>query len=523
MSDVDRSSALVALGIFCSRLTGFLRQRVFAHYFGLQSDAADAFTAGFRIPNFLQNLFGEGALSASFIPVYAALVARDDRREAARVAGAVAALISVLTTAVVLVGVLLTPALVWAIAPGFAGDKRELTIAIVRILFPGAGLLVLSAWCLGVLNSHRRFLLSYLAPVIWNAAMIATLLWWGAQASLPRLAVILAWGAVAGSALQLLVQLPAVFALVPDLRLRLEWSEDVRTIVRNFVPVFFSRGVVQVSAYVDQILASLLPTGAVTGLANAQLLYTLPVSLFGLSVSAASLPAMSAAVGLDQAGVLRDRVNRGLRQIAFFVVPSAVAFLLLGDIIAAALFQTGRFGYADAVFVWGILAGSSLGLLATTLARLYASTYYALRDTRTPLRYALVHVFVVITLGYVAAIVLPPALGIDPLWGTAGLTASASVAGWIELTLLRRTLNSRIGSTGIPWSLSVKLWSASLGAAAVAWIVRLTAPALHPIATAGLVLLPFGGSYWLLALGVGIPEARALLRRLRPQSPTPNP
>lgn len=300
MCDVDRSSALVALGIFCSRLTGFLRQRVFAHYFGLQSDAADAFMAAFRIPNFLQNLFGEGALSASFIPVYAALVARDDRREAARVAGAVAALISLLTTALVLIGVLLTPALVWLIAPGFEGAKRDLTVAIVRVLFPGAGLLVLSAWCLGVLNSHRRFLLSYLAPVIWNVAMIATLLWWGAHVDLPQLAIILAWGAVVGSALQLLVQLPAVLALVPDLRLRLEWSGDVRATVRNFVPVFFSRGVVQVSAYIDQVLASLLPTGAVTGLANAQLLYTLPVSLFGLSVSAASLPAMSAAVGLTR-------------------------------------------------------------------------------------------------------------------------------------------------------------------------------------------------------------------------------
>ena len=197
----------------------------------------------------------------------------------------------------------------------------------MRILFPGAGLLVLSAWCLGILNSHRRFLLSYLAPVIWNVAMIVTLLWWGAIVPLPRLAVLLAWGAVAGSALQMLVQLPAVLRLVPDLRLRLELSEHVRTTVRNFVPVFVSRGVVQISAYIDAVLASLLPTGAVTGLANAQLLYTLPVSLFGLSVSAAALPAMSGAVGLDALDTVRDRVNSGLRQIAFFVVPSAVAFL----------------------------------------------------------------------------------------------------------------------------------------------------------------------------------------------------
>src|SRR5207244_13479806 len=174
-----RSAILVAAGILTSRLAGFVRLRVFAYYFGLESDAADAFNAGFRIPNFLQNLFGEGGLSASFIPVYAALLAREDRREADRVAGAVASLLALIVGVVVLIGVLATPVLIAAIAPGFKGAKRELTIEIVRILFPGAGLLVLSAWCLGVLNSHHRFFLSYTAPVIWNVALLVTLLLYG--------------------------------------------------------------------------------------------------------------------------------------------------------------------------------------------------------------------------------------------------------------------------------------------------------------------------------------------------------
>jgi putative peptidoglycan lipid II flippase len=183
---------------------------VFAHYFGLESDAADAFNAAFRIPNFLQNLFGEGALSASFIPVYASLIASGKQRDADRVAGAVAALLGLAVAILVLAGVATTPALIAAIAPGFTGAKRELTIQIVRILFPGAGLLVLSAWCLGVLNSHHRFLLSYTAPVMWNAAMIATLVAFGGHSTLPRLAIVLAWGSVVGSALQLAVQVPAV-------------------------------------------------------------------------------------------------------------------------------------------------------------------------------------------------------------------------------------------------------------------------------------------------------------------------
>jgi putative peptidoglycan lipid II flippase len=209
------------------------------------------------------------------------------------VAGAVGALLALVVSVVVLAGVVATPALSAVVAPGFTGEKRDLTIAIVRVLFPGAGLLVVSAWCLGVLNSHNRFLLSYLAPVTWNVAMIATLIVFGA-APLPDLAMKLAWGSVAGSALQCGVQLPVVLRVANGLRLSFDTrSEHVRGIIANFVPVFISRGVVQVSAYVDQILASFLPTGAVTGLQNASLLYTLPVSLFGMSVAAAELPTMS--------------------------------------------------------------------------------------------------------------------------------------------------------------------------------------------------------------------------------------
>ena len=218
-----RSALLVAAGILLTRLTGLVRQRVFAHYFGLGAEA-DAFSAAFRIPNFLQNLFGEGALSASFIPVYASLLARGERREADRVAGAVASLLALAVSAIVLVGVLATPLLIDADRAGFDGEQRALTIRLVRILFPGAGLLVLSAWCLGVLNSHRRFLLSYTAPVMWNAAMIVTLVVFGGQTPLPRLAVILAWGSVVGSALQFVVQLPAVLRVAPGIRLTLRMA-----------------------------------------------------------------------------------------------------------------------------------------------------------------------------------------------------------------------------------------------------------------------------------------------------------
>jgi putative peptidoglycan lipid II flippase len=294
-------------------------------------------------------------------------------------------------------------------------------------------------------------------------------------------------------------------------------SENVRTVLRNFVPVFFSRGVVQISAYVDSLLASLLPTGAVTGLANAQLLYTLPVSLFGMSVSAAELPAMSSAVGDDReiAEYLRRRLNAGLRQIAFFIVPSSMAFLALGDAIAAALLQTGRFTHGDAVYVWGILAGSTVGLLASTLGRLYSSTFYALRDTRTPLRYAILRVALTTALGYFAAIWLPRLIDIDARWGVAGLTASAGVAGWVEFYLLRRSLNARIGATGLPPLLVGKLWAAAAAAAAISWLIKQAVGPINPIAAAAAILAPYGILYLASAALLGIEETKSILKRSR--------
>jgi putative peptidoglycan lipid II flippase len=513
-----RSALFVAIGILSSRLAGLVRLRTFAYYFGLESDAADAFNAAFRIPNFLQNLFGEGALSASFIPVYAALVSNGERREADRVAGAVASLLALVVAVLVLAGILATPILIAAIAPGFTGAKRDLTIAIVRVLFPGTGLLVLSAWCLGVLNSHHRFLLSYAAPVMWNVAMIATLVLFGARASSPQLAVVLAWGSVAGSALQLAVQVPVVLRVAPDLRFALDITSDhVRTVARNFAPVFIGRGVVQASAYIDALLASLLPTGAVTGLANAQLLYTLPVSLFGMSVSAAELPGMSSAIGVDRSGsdALARRLDSGLRDIAFFVVPSAMAFLALGDVVAAALLQTGRFRHVDAVYVWGILAGSAIGLLASTLGRLYASTCYAMRDTRTPLRYALVRVSLTTVLGYLFAIPVPRWLGIPAVWGVAGLTMSAGIAGWVEMLMLRRALNARIGPTGLPAGYVIKLWLAAASGAATAWVIKVALPTANPLIAAILILVPYGLVFFAVTFALRIPEASSALGRLR--------
>lgn len=511
-----KSAFLVGAGILISRIVGLVRQRVFAYYFGT-SGAGDAFMAAFRIPNFLQNVFGEGALSASFIPVYAKLLAQDDDKEARHVANAVFGLLALVTSLIVLIGVLATPYFVTIIAAGFQDERRELTINLVRIFFPGAGLLVLSAWCLGVLNSHHRFFISYTAPVVWNLALIGALIIFGRRVGLFPLAEATAWGSVIGSALQFGIQLPTVLRLVKRFRPVIDLTNThVRTVIRSFFPVFMSRGVVQISAFVDAALASFLGQGAVSALGYAQSLYTLPVSLFGMSVSAAELPTMSKAIGNTEvvADVLRQRLDEGLRRIAFFIVPSSVAFLALGDIIAGALYQTGKFTHTGTIYVWGILAGSTVGLLASTLGRLYSSTYYALRDTRTPLRYAIIRVVLTSVLGYVCALPLPRLLGIDPQWGVAGLTASAGVAGWIEFALLRRSLNFRIGRTGLPLAYITKLWAAALVAGGLGWILKLLLPNLHPVPLAAIVLGGYGVSYFGVTFILDIDESRVLLGRI---------
>lgn len=527
----DRSKGaafLVGSGILLSRLAGLIRQTMMARYLGAGL-AADAFNAAFRIPNLLQNLFGEGVLSASFIPEYAGLLGRDDEKEATRLAGAVAGMLAVASAVIVLLGVLTAPWLVAIIANGFTGEKRDLTVRLTRILFPGAGLLVFSAWCLGILNSHRRFFMSYTAPVIWNLAMVSTLVFFHKGHSEVQLAIYLAYGSVVGSALQFLIQVPQVLSLAPGVRPRLTAAADsVRNVFRNFGPAFVGRGVVQLSAYVDAWLASYLGNGAVSSFTYAQAIYVLPISLFGMAISAAELPTMSRARGTtaEIGAYLRGRLSDGLDRIAYFIVPSAIAFLALGDLIVLLVFQSGKFQRGNTIWVWQILIGSTVGLLASTMGRLYSSTFYAMRDTKTPLRYAVVRVILTTGLGYFFALVLPGLLGLDRKLGAAGLTASAGLAGWVEFYLLRREMDKRIGRTRLVPARMARLWGAALTAAAIPWAYKLIVDrgslilSTHDtVVKSKLMALALLCVYGLAYLGItaafGIPEAKNVFDRGR--------
>lgn len=522
----------VASGILASRLAGFLRGRAVAYYFGV-GPFADVFATALRAPNALQVLLGEGTLSASFIPVYVRLVEAGRKVEAGRFAGAVLGLLIAVTAAAVLLGMAFAGPLVALLTPGYLADAAKLaageatadrfalSVTAVRIVFPMTGFLVLSVWALGVLNSHRRFFLAYFAPVLWNAAIIAGLLAAGrgllpgivGAADLDGLLEAACWGALAGGVLQLAVQLPAALSLLGGLKLSLSPAvPGVRDALAAFGPVVAGRGVVQLAGYLDLILASLLATGAVAALANAQVLYLLPISLFGMSVAAAELPELARA-GAAARDELAGRLSGGVGQVAFLTVPAALGYLAFGFLVVGALYRTGRFGEAETWLVTCVLAGYALGLPASTCSRLLQNTFYALSDSRTPARIAGLRVLV-------AALAAVPLMlwldrftvpGSELRLGAVGLTLAASLGAWLELARLRAALAARIPELDWPWrDLGRMLAAAALAALPAAGVWRLAA-GLHPALAAALVLVPYAGLYLALARWLGLGHAKRWL------------
>jgi putative peptidoglycan lipid II flippase len=523
------ASLFIGAGIFLSRIAGLVRERLIATCFGTGLHA-DVFSAALRLPNVLQNLLGEGTLSASFIPVYSELLGRGRHHDAGRVAGTVFALLLAVAGAISLVGYLIAPVLVSVMTPGFEGARRVLMIELVRIFFPMTGILVLSAWALGVLNSHRKFFVPYFAPVLWNAAIIGALLAFNRRVSLDTLLIVAGWGALLGGVLQFAFQLPWVFRLQREMSLRGGARDPgVREVIRNAGPAVLGRGVVQLGTYVDLVLASLLAVGALARLRYAQTLYVLPVSLFAMSIAAAELPELARERG-GASDVLRDRAVAAVRRVSFYVVPSLVAFVVLGHVFVAGIYQAGEFRAADVNVVWLTLAAYSLGLLASTNARVYQSAFFALRDTRTTARIAGLRIltsalagaalmlqFESVTLwGYTIPGGAFTGLRVDGLpLGPIGLALGAAIGAWLEWALLRRSLTKLIGEVGGGAGPVARMFAAALLAAAAGWGVNALASAQHPLPRAGLVTAVFGTVYFAAARLFGLPEARALFDAVR--------
>jgi putative peptidoglycan lipid II flippase len=472
--------------------------------------AADAYTAALRIPNTIRNLLGEGTLSASFIPVYSGTLARGPGADSQRLAGTVLSLLLVLAAILSGLGVALAPWITELLVGRWGAEKLELTTRLVRILFPMAGILILAAWCLGVLNSHRRFFLAFAAPVVWNLSQIVGLLvaW---RLGWEPLIVALAWSTLIGALLQFLIQLPAALRLAGRVKLSFEttWT-PVRTVIRNFGPVVLGAGVVQVSGLLDVFLAGLLAEGALATLGYAQRLYYLPLALFGISVAAASLPELSREAELEARDALRRRLREGFQKIAFNVLPSALALILFGDWVVALVFQRANFTVSDTLWVHATLGAYSVGLLAASSVKLFASGFHAMLDTRTPVKLAAV------------GLAFGAALGATLMWRfyVPGLAFGAALGSWLYLALLWNGLHRRLGPLFETADLAYlgKLLAAAAAAAGAALLAEwwlepavgvaagLAARAAVTMATLGV----FGIVYLLACRGAGVIPAGSM-------------
>jgi putative peptidoglycan lipid II flippase len=544
--DDGSAAGSVAAGILSSRILGLLRERTVAYFFGVSAHA-DVFQVAFKSPNLLQNLLGEGTISAAFIPIYSRLIEEERYEAAGRFAGAIFGLLLAVAGGLALLGVVLAEPIVGLLAPGFVGDasrvaagelavnRFDLAVRAVRVIFPMAGVLVLSAWALGVLNSHRRFFVPYVAPVLWNVAIIAFLFggayWvtgtpWAPEAlandALTQLLMTACVGALAGGVLQFGVQLPFVARQMPGVEVSFSTEvEGVREAINAFGPVVASRGVAQLSAYLDLFLASFLAVGALSALRYAQLLYMLPISLFGMSVAASELPELSRLTE-EKVAAFTARLRRSLRQIAFLTVPTVAGYLAFGGLLVGALLQTGQFQAGSTWLVTIVLGGYALGILATTLSRLLQNSFYAIGDTKTPAWIAVARVTVSTVVAVPAMFwldtislerVVGPLPG-EPLFlGALGLSLGATVGAWVEVGLLRRALREPMPEATIPGAALLRMTGLALASLPPALGVWWTLPNWHVLFVAPLVVGAYAAAYLGAAFLLGFDELEAWTRR----------
>ncbi len=528
-----RAAFMVGTGIFFSRISGFVREIIFAYFFG-NTGLADVWRVSLKAPNVIQNLLGEGTLSASVIPVYAEFLEQGREEEAGRFAGAVLGILMVVAGTAALLGILLAPVLVPVVFFRWDPEKLALTTVVVQILFPMTAVLVISAWALAILNSHRRFFVSYAAPMAWNGAILLTMValgfgmgWRGAT-----LLEAVAWGAFAGGVLQLAVQLPFVVPLLSQFRLSLNrTASGVTEAIRNFVPVVAARGVVNIGSLLDVFLAALLVEGAVAAVGYAQTLYLLPISLFGMSIAASELPELSRQRARPPEE-LAAQVSKALERIHFLLIPSTLAFIVLGDLFIGGIYQRGSFLAGDTPVVYAVLAAYSLGLLASSGSRVLSTAFYALRDTRTPARIAYLRVAVSLAIGVSLMFPFDRFASGGLRFGAVGLAIGASAAAWLEYALLRSRLSRALGDhgpgSGVRSRLLISGAVAAAAGVAAKWILGSTVPhrdglltrlmtdsapwLLQPALALGTALV-FGVTYLVVStqLGVGV-SPQSLLR-----------
>lgn len=533
----DRAAGLVAAGILLSRLSGIVREVVLSAWLGASTVAAEAFAFALGVPKILQNLLGEGALSASFIPVYAQVV-DEDPRAARRLAGAVFGLLAALVAALVLILMVGARPIVGVLARGASDERADLIADLMRTMAPGIGFIVFAAWCLGILNAHRDFFLSFVAPMLWNVAIVGAVIVWSTQTDdLGDLARAAGWGVFIGGVAQFAVQMPRVLRIAGPITPTLDRSSPAaREVLRRFAPGVAGRGVVTLSTFTDLALSSFLAVGALAVLTKAQTLYLMPIAVFALSIAAADLPELSRET--EDADASRTRVARAVDRVTFLLLFSALAFIIGGRSLVGLLFERGEFLGNDTVAVWLTLAVFSFGLVASGLSRLLQNAAFAHGDVGGPARIALARLVIAAVVGF--ALMLPAdrflivdgvieqsgELAWSPLdsdvrdapnthrLGAVGLAAGGALAAWAEFVLLRRRVRSLAPNLGIARALTRLLPAVVISGAtmaALAWLVG----DQHPLVAAPIIIGIPGVIYVLISDRARNKTANELVRGSR--------
>lgn len=433
---IARAASVIGIGTLLSRILGFLRDMVIAHFFGAAMEA-DAFFVAFRLPNLWRRLVGEGSLTISFIPVYSEYITQKSEKESSEFIHIAFSIAGVVLLAITILGIIFSPLLIKIIAPGFIKfpEKFRLTVMLNQIIFPYLFFMGLFALCMGILNSFRHFFAPSIAPIFLNISIIISVLFFYQRLERPVMA--LAIGVLAGGIIQFFFQIP--FLLRKGITFRFNFNfrhPGIKKIGYLMIPGVIGTAVYQLNVFVDTIFASFLPGGSISYLYFADRLMEFPLGIFGIAMGMAALPSFSFLVSQGKMEELKEAVSFSFRFVSFISIPAMVGLIALKTPIIQLLFQRGLFDpYATQMTVKALLF-YSLGLWAIAGARSIVPTFYSLQDTWTPLKISL------ICLG---ANVIFNSILIHPL-KHAGLALATTLSSTLNLILIFRYLGARIGN-----------------------------------------------------------------------------
>ncbi len=434
---IAKSIGAVSGATLLSRILGYLRDMLVASRIG-NGWAADTFYLAFRIPNLLRDLLGEGSLSSGFIPVFSECLVKKGKNEAAALSSACLGILLVILSGVTLLGMIFAPAIVRLVAWGWWDKPEQLALAVklTRIMFPFIAFISLSALAMGVLNSLQVFFIPAVAPMMLSVFEIVAVLWLVPLMKVP--AEGLAWGVLIGGLFQFLWQIPALVKNGFLHKIIFLITPEIKRIGVLILPVAIGSGVRQMNVFVDQICASFLQDGSIMALYYANRIYQLPLALFGISVATVALPAMSLSAAKQDLPQLKQTFSVSIRMTMFTLIPSTIGLIVLGQPIIKLLFEHGSFQSEGTVLTALALTFYALGLIFFAGAKIAASAFYALQDTKTPVKIA------------IAAMILNTVLNIILMrfLRVGGLALATSISAAFNMAALVYILRQRIGALG---------------------------------------------------------------------------